>query len=400
MKLLRTLSTRSLLFLVVAVAALAGGAAAVAVAAGGGGGPTPPDKPLAQALQDAATADAPAGITARIRFTNKLFPSGALTGQAGSALMSGAIGRLWVTNDGRGRLELQSTAGDAQIVWNQDQISVYDASSNTVYKAKLPAQSTDTTDTGAKDSGAPPTIAEINDFLAKLGAQATITAAQPDNVGGQPAYTVGLSPKHDGGLLGSVELAWDAARGIPLRAAIYAQGSSTPVVELVATQISYGPVAASDVEVSPPAGAKTVDLSPPAKDTTGAGKDTAVTGLAAVQAAAGFPVTAPDTLVGLPRKDVRLVGNGDSPAALAVYGEGLGAIVVVERKPDAAAPGSNGAQNGSLSGLPTVSLDGVTGHELATQLGTILQWERGGVSYVLAGSLPPAAAEAAARNLK
>jgi len=396
MKLLRTLSTRSLLFLAVGVAALAGGAAAVAVAAGGGGGPTPPDKPLAEALHDAATADAPAGITARIRFTNNLFPSGALTGQAGSALMSGASGRLWVTNDGRGRLELQSSAGDAQIVWSQDEISVYDASSNTVYKSKLPAATPDTN----KDSGAPPTIAEIDDALAKLDAQATITAAQPDNVAGQPAYTVGLSPKHDGGLLGSVELAWDAARGIPLRAAIYAQGSSTPVVELVATEISYGPVAASDVEVSPPPGAKTVDLTPPATDTSGAGKDTAVTGLAAVQAAAGFPVTAPDTLVGLTRKDVRLVGNGDSPAALAVYGEGLGAIVVVERKADATATGSTGPQNGVLSGLPTVSLDGVTGHELATQLGTILQWERGGVSYVLAGSLPPAAAEAAARNLK
>ncbi|MDX6477915.1 MAG: hypothetical protein QOG29_502 [Gaiellaceae bacterium] len=399
MKLLRTLSTRSLLLLAVAIAALGGGAVAVAVAAGGGGGPTPPDKPLAEALHDAATADAPAGITARIRFTNKLFPSGALTGQAGSALMSGASGRLWVTNDGRGRLELQSSAGDAQIVWNQDEISVYDASSNTVYKAKLPAGKPDATGT-ATDSGAPPTITEINDALAKLGAQAAITATQPDNVGGQPAYTVGLSPKHDGGLLGSVELAWDAARGIPLRAAIYAQGSSTPVVELVATEISYGPVAASDVEVSPPPGAKTVDLTPPAADTSGSGKDTAVTGLAAVQAAAGFPVTAPDTLVGLPRKDVRLVGNGDSPAALAVYGEGLGAIVVVERKPDAAAAGSTGSQNGMLSGLPTVSLDGVTGHELATQLGTILEWERGGVSYVLAGSLPPAAAEAAARNLK
>ena len=399
MKLLRTLSTRSLLLLAVIVAALGGGAVAVAVAAGGGGGPTPPAKPLAQALHDAATADTPAGITARIRFTNKLFPSGALLGDAGSALMSGATGRLWVTNDGRGRLELQSNAGDAQIVWNQDEISVYDASSNTVYKAKLPAATQDATDT-AKDSGAPPTIAEINDALAKLDAQATITAAQPDNVAGQPAYTVGLSPKHDGGLLGSVELAWDAARGIPLRAAIYAQGSTTPVIELVATDISYGPVAASDVDVSPPAGAKTVDLSPPAKDTSGAGNDTSVTGLAAVQAAAGFPVTAPDTLVGLPRKDVRLVGNGDSSAALAVYGEGLGAIVVVERKVDAAAAGETGPQSGSLSSLPTVSLDGVTGHELATQLGTIIQWERNGVSYVLAGSLPPAAAEAAARNLK
>ena len=32
--------------------------------------------------------------------------------------MSGASGRLWLTNDGRGRIELQSDAGDVQIVWN------------------------------------------------------------------------------------------------------------------------------------------------------------------------------------------------------------------------------------------------------------------------------------------
>jgi hypothetical protein len=118
-----------------------------------------------------------------------------------------------------------------------------------------------------------------------------------------------------------------------------------------------------------------------------------VTGLRAVQAAASFPVVAPDTLVGLPRQDVRLVGNSDSKAALVVYGHGLGAIVVVERQ--AGAVGNNGA----MGSLPQVSLDGVTAHELATQLGTALTWKRGEVSYVLAGSVPPAAAEAAARAL-
>src|SRR5207237_6157133 len=99
----------------------------------------PPPEALPQALHDALAAPKPDGITARIKFTNNLFPSGALTGQAGSALLSGASGRLWLTNDGRGRLELQSDAGDAQVVWNQTDVTVYDASSNTVYHAKLPA---------------------------------------------------------------------------------------------------------------------------------------------------------------------------------------------------------------------------------------------------------------------
>jgi hypothetical protein len=118
-----------------------------------------------------------------------------------------------------------------------------------------------------------------------------------------------------------------------------------------------------------------------------------VTGLAAVQAAAPFTVLAPDTLVGLPRKDVRLVG-GDT--VIALYGQGLGGIALVERKVDSATTGSNGA----LSNLPTVSLDGLTAHELATQLGTVLEWQSGGTTYVLAGSLPASAAETAARAVK
>ena len=386
MSFLRTLSTRRLAVVGIAVLLLAGGGAAIAVAAGGGG-PTPPAKPLDRAIHDALVAQAPDGITARVKFTNKLFPSGALLGTGGSALMSGATGRLWVTNDGRGRIELQSDAGDVEVVWNASLVSLYDASTNTVYRAALPAHAP-----GASDNGAPPALAEIDKVLSTLGAHATISAPEPTNVAGRPAYSVSVSPKHDGGLLASAKLAWDAAHGAPLRIAIFARGSSSPVLELAVTQISYGSVAASDVDIKPPSGAKVVDLVAPTKDPA---KGAPVTGLSAVQAAAGFPVTAPDALVGLPRQDVRLVGGGDSKAALVVYGHGLGAIIVVERKTDATQ-----SKNGALSSLPTISLDGISAHELATQLGTVLEWQRGQTSYVLAGSLPAAAAEAAARQLK
>ena len=388
MKVLRTLSTRTLIAIAVAVLAVAAGGAALAVAARGGG-PTPPPKALPNAIHDALAAPEPDGITARIKFTNRLFPSGALLGNVGSALMSGASG--WLTNDGRGRLELQSDAGDAQIVWDRTKVTVFDASSNTVYRFALPAKSgsTDTAKT------MPPTVAEIQGLLSKLAEHASVSGANPTDVAGQAAYSVSVSPKHDGGLLGSVELAWDATHGVPLRAAIYAQGGSSPVLELKATQISYGPVAAAEVDVSPPAGAKVIDLLAGTKDAHPSGPDQHVTGIDAVKAAADFPVNAPDTLVGLPRKTASLVGPADSKAALVVYGQGLGAIVVVERKAET----SGGRQQGPLASLPKISLDGVTAHELATQLGTVLEWERGGVSYVLAGSLPPAAAEAAARAL-
>ena len=49
--------------------------------------------------------------------------------------------------------------------------------------------------------------------------------------------------------------------------------------------------------------------------------------------------------------------------------------------------------------LPQVNIDGATGTELATPLGTIVSFERGGVSYTVVGSVPPVAAENAARGL-
>ena len=47
---------------------------------------------------------------------------------------------------------------------------------------------------------------------------------------------------------------------------------------------------------------------------------------------------------------------------LVLYGEGLGGIALVERKADIGGSGSSRASD--------VSLDGLTAHELATQLGT------------------------------
>ena len=397
MKLLRTLSLPRLLVLVAVVAAIAVGGTALAVAARGGG-PTPPAKPLAQEIHDSLAAPEAAGITARIKFTNKLFPSGALEGRVGSALMSGADGRLWLTNDGRGRLELQSSAGDVQIVWNKQRVTLYDASSNTVYSRDLPALA-HKADQAQEPKSTGPSLADIRDFLARIGKRADVSGARPTNIAGREAYSVSLSPKHDGGLLGSLQLAWDAAHGVPLRVAIYARGASSPVLALEATDISYGPVPSANVDISPPADAKKSSIGQAAPTQKEHGQkerrhDLRVDTLSSVQAQAGFKLVAPDALVGLPRKAVQLVGGHDSKTVLLVYGQGLGAIVVAE------STGDSSANQGPLSSLPKVSLDGATGHELSTQLGTVLSWRRNGVAYVLAGSLPSAAAEAAARSLK
>jgi len=369
--------------------------AALAVTASGSRESPPPAKPLDTAIHDALATTRPEGITARIRFTNNLIPSGALLNNVASALITGASGRLWVTSDGRTRIELQSDAGDVQVVWDRPGVTVYDASSNTVYKATLPADASENNGV-SPDTGASPTLAEVDDLLGRVGEHATISAAEPTVAAAQPAYSVTLSPKDNGGLFDSLELAWDAAQGVPLRASVFARGNSSPALRLEMTDISYGAVPLSDVAVAPPSDARVLDLGAIGASSS-AGKDegSPVTGLDAVQAAASFPIAAPDVLAGLPRRDVRLVGGADSNAALIVYGEGLGALVVVERQADAQSAGG-----GALASLPAVSLGGVTAHELSTQLGTILTWRDGDVDYVVAGSVPQSAAETAARQLQ
>jgi outer membrane lipoprotein-sorting protein len=384
MRTLRTLPTRRLYALVVAVLVVAVGGGIAQGALSGTADPPPP-KPLDRAVYDALRAPAVRGITARISFSNDLLPAGSLPDNAASPVTDGADGRLWMTADGRLRLELQSGAGDAQITVDGERAMLYDSTSDTVYSIALP-------DERKQPHGAPPTLDSVRRGLARLARVWTLSGAQPTTTADRSSYTVRLAPKDDGGLLGAAQLAWDAASGVPLRAAVYAQGQSAPVLELEATDISFGPVAASDVAPRPPAGARVVEVDPAMGP---GGEPTRVRGVEAVQRRLDFPLAAPAELAGLPRRDVRLVRSYDALGAVAVYGEGMGAIAVFQ----SGAQPPRAGEKPPLR-LPQVNIDGATGTELATALGTIVTFQRDGVSYVVAGSVPPIAAENAARDLR
>src|SRR6185437_13831247 len=95
-----------------------------------------------------------------------------------SALTSGGSGRLWWSPDGRGRIELQSDAGDAQILWDKTRLTIWDSSSNTVYELPLRAGS-DTKDSGGAPEGQPPTLADVDSFLKQLAEQANVAGPAP-----------------------------------------------------------------------------------------------------------------------------------------------------------------------------------------------------------------------------
>jgi hypothetical protein len=375
--LLRRLPLARLLALCAAV--IAAGVAATAVASALDGGPVPGSKPLADAIHDALLAPQLAGVTASIQYTNHLLEGASLAsgpgggeGLASSPLLQGATGRLWIAANGEARLELQASGGDTEVVLDHGVASIYGIAPNTVYRYTLPAAQTEATEDNHAARIGPPTVTEIEAKLADAERRATISGAEPTDIAGQPAYSVTISPKQQGSLLGAVELAWDAVHGVPLRAAVYSTESTSPVIELTASEVSYGPIEGSVFEISPAPGSKIEQLA--------AGHD----------AGAGHTQTA--TIPGARRPHSRSAHPAQSHVT--DHGHGLSTILVDEATEPA---GSSGVL--APAGLPKVNIDGATASELATALGTILTFQRSGVRYIVAGAVKPASVEAVARGL-
>ncbi|HEV3071176.1 MAG TPA: hypothetical protein VGY76_07120 [Solirubrobacteraceae bacterium] len=381
MNILRRLPLSRLLLLCGLVVAIGIGVTAIALAVGGG--PTPPPKPLPEAVHDALAAPAVQGVSARIKFTNHLVEganlasSGGAAGQlASSPLLTGASGRLWIAADGKARLELQSENGDSQLLYDGHTVSLYDASSNTLYRYTPEAGANEApgapdTNTNPATHHAIPTVAEIQEAITKATPKATISNTTPTDVAGQPAYNVRISPAKNGGLIGGAELSWDAVHGVPLRAAIYSSTSAAPVIELAATEVSYGPVESSVFNFTPPANAKVEEVTLPKHESSSSASPG--------NGASGQPDH----------------GSGSAPK-VSTHGEGLAGITVIEGE----AKNAEGKSSASLpEGLPQVNINGAKATELPTALGTLLSFERNSVRYLLVGSVTPAAIEAFARGL-
>lgn len=418
---LRRLPLSRLLLLCAVLVAVGIGATALATALGVG--PTPPPKPLAEAVHDALTTgaggDRVQGVSAQIQLTNHLLEGASLASGGGEAsqltsspLFSGASGRLWISKVGQVRLELQSEKGDTQVYYDGHTLSMYDASSNTLYRYTPPqgeggsgssseggsskgpgasggagesgsaGESSSTggsssagggsgagwpgSSNGSAGSDAPqevPSVAKIEEAITHLEKHADVSGATSTDVAGQAAYTVRVSPKEGGSLLAGAELSWDAVHGVPLRAAVYSTESSAPVLELAATSISYGPVEPSVFQFTPPANAKVEEVVLP-KPGEHQGSSTS--------------------------------GGEHEHPNVTTHGSGPGTIAVLEAK---AKTGSSSQSSSLPEGLQQVKIDGTVASELPTELGTLLSFERSGVRYLIAGAVPPAAVEAVAKGL-
>lgn len=404
---LRTASSRRLLGTIggAVVAICVGTAIAVAAA---GSGPTPPPASLAQAVHRGLGAKPVRGISADITFTDNLIDSSNFAGQGPSdPLLQGGTGRLWASGGGRLRIELQSGSGDIELVVDHGHWWLSDPSQGVVYTGTSHQGSGSTSGSGqaSGDAGGIPTVGQIQIAIRHVLKSMSITGPSPTDVGGQPAYSVTVSPKSSKGLIGSLQLAWDAVHGTPLQFNVYARGDTTPVLGLTASSVSYGPVPTSVFTISPPAGSTRVPLGG-AGSHGGAGPGaiggsthagTAVSGVSAVAAhLPGRSLHPPATLLGEPRTGVHLTHFGGGPGALVTYGHGLGTIAVIEQRAGGGSRGS-GPSVGELS-LPTRHIDGGVATILSTPLGSILSLTTGTTRDTIVGSITGAQAQTAAQQ--
>jgi len=348
-----------------------GAVSVTAMALTAGHGKVPPSKPLAVALHDAATAAPAAGVTAHFAVHQHLIPGS--SNLLSSGPLAGATGTIWAAGENV-RVSVRSQLGSTQLAYDGKSVTFYNPKNHAAYRLELPAHKRDTSSSAGQ---APPSVADISKLLTGIGKDAMLSGAIPGNVAGRPAYTVQVRSRHASGLVGSLALAWDAARGVPLRFAITPRGSSTPALELVVTDIHFGKLSSGATSLTLPAGTRTEALHLPAKhQMQGAAKHVhSVAGAGAVAKAVQFRLAAPATLAGRPRAEVRSLGDG----ALIVYGKGLDSLLVYEKR-----AGGHGAA-ATLPVMSPVSVNGAAGHELETTLGSVLQFSKGGVTYTVAG---------------
>ena len=251
-----------------------------------GTGPTPPPKPLADAIHDAlagADGEPIQGVSANIQLTDHLLEGANLTSGSGegsgggelssSPLVTGGSGRMWIAKDGRVRLELQSEKGDTQVstTGTPCRSTTRPRTRSIATRSRL-MKAARASSARAAIGAQPPPHHEApyrrEDRRSDLPPRqhVNVSGATPTDIAGQAAYTVRVSPKESGSLIGGGELSWDAANGVPLRAAIYSSTSSSPALELAATSISYGPVDRSVFEFTPPANAKVEEIVLPKQD--------------------------------------------------------------------------------------------------------------------------------------
>jgi outer membrane lipoprotein-sorting protein len=171
-----------------------------------------------------------------VRLTTDLglpnLPASSIQG-ANPVLLLAGTHTLQVASDGpnKQRVAFLASLSEYDVVRDGGDLWLYDSTSNAVTHRAVRSSS----------SGLDLTPSQLAARLLTLaGPQAGVTVDGSTRVAGRAAYTLSVLPNQTGTLVAEVQIAVDAATGVPLRVALYPGGSdTTPAVDATFTQISY-----------------------------------------------------------------------------------------------------------------------------------------------------------------
>ncbi len=241
-------------------------AAAVASAAAA---PSLPSRTAEQLLTEAAQAKAPGPLTATVQETSDLgLPSlpAALQQQSGtSGLATGNQSvSIWYRDSRHIRVAQPVQDGETDARLDGRTLWVWSSKSQTATRYALPAHFTGLPglpgqagpglQAGSSQIPGTPQAAAAQ-VLKAVGPSTVVSVQRNVYVAGIPAYQLSLVPRSSKSLVGSILIAIDASRHIPLRVEVYTRASSALAYSIGFTALTFGTPAASNFTFTPPPGA-------------------------------------------------------------------------------------------------------------------------------------------------
>jgi outer membrane lipoprotein-sorting protein len=323
---------------------------------------------------------------------------------SGFAASGPQTARVWYGGPDGLRAELQGDNGDRIFVHDGKRAWAYNGATNTLKTGERPKEPRASEQPDAQN---PPSPTEVDRMLTELAPTSELTQGAPVRYAGREAYVLTLSPRDEGSTLVDHGRALiDSETFLPLELSLYAKGRPDPVFSWRVSDLDLGPIPAERFSFQVPPGAKVVPFDegrnerPEPGMRAGAEQPSEVKTVAAAQRRVDFDI---GELASPPGgRELTGVYLKGADGVVLTYGSGWGTVVLAQGpQNDGASAPQRVVAGGNDLALPTVDLgDGVEAIELSTPIGAGLHWNAGGISYVLAGSVPAAELERAAQELR
>ncbi|WP_026212581.1 hypothetical protein [Longispora albida] len=164
--------------------------------------------------------------------------------------------RIWYGGQDKVRLALLGTLGESDVIRNGKDLWIWSSQQNKATHYDVPADSKPSF-TDPKEL--PKTPQEAADaILGALDPTTVVSTGGQVKVAGRPAYELILAPRDRASLVGSVRLAIDGDKHVPLRVQVFSKNAASPAFEVGFQQISFDKPGEEHFQFKPPAGVQNV----------------------------------------------------------------------------------------------------------------------------------------------